>query len=132
MEENTFGINSQNSKKNNHFGGLLAGIGVGILSGGILAAIAIGLEQEISILNYIALGLVGFVVSRFVPNKSAMGAITGATACGLAYAIYAFVLIMCGYWYTDGDSSFWITLVIAVIWGGSMGYKGKQGFKGED
>lgn len=127
----TLGEGNTTSKKNNHIGGLFAGIGVGLVSGGILAAIAIGLEQEISILNYAAIALVGYVVSRFVPNKSAMGATTGALACGLAYALYALILIMFGYWYTDGDSTFWITLVIAAIWGGSMGYKGKQGFEGE-
>lgn len=129
MEEQNFGTNANTSQKNKHFLGFLAGAGTGVVVGGILAAIGIYAEQEFMLLIILGLILVGYVVSRFVPNKSVMGAITGGLACALTYLIYVGIMIFNGYWYADGNSSFWIVLVMSLIYGGSMGYKGKKGFE---
>ena len=72
---------------------------------------------------FLGLVLVGYVVPRFVSYKSPMGAITGAIACGSAFMCYMLFLGMFGYSYED-SYSFWITLVIAVGYGGITGYKG--------
>lgn len=131
MEEQNFGTSANSSQKNKHFLGLLAGLGCGTIVGGILALISIYAEQEFMLPIILGLMLVGYVVSRFVPNKSVMGAITGALACALTYLIYIGIMIYNGYWYEDGNSSFWAVLIISTIYGGSMGYKGKKGFEGE-
>ena len=131
MEEQNFGTNSNSSQTKKHFLGLLAGVGVGAIVGGILALISIIAEQEFSLPIILGLMLVGYVVSRLVPNKSPMGAITGALACALTYLIYVGIMMFNGYWYVDGNSSFWTTLIFSAIYGGVMGYKGKKGFEGE-
>lgn len=69
--------NEWHPKKNRHFLGLLAGIGMGLVMGAILAGISIALKAEYTYLMLLGIALVGFIVSRFVPNKSVMVAITG-------------------------------------------------------
>ena len=115
-------------QNNKHILGLLAGIGTGIVAGLILAALAALLESEITILVVAGLVLVGYVVSRLVPNQSAMGAITGGLSCTVAFLAYQLFLAMFGYSYED-NFSFWLMLAVAVIYGGIMGYKGKKGFE---
>lgn len=125
------GENNNVSRKNNHFLGLLAGIGVGIMTAIVLAVITILLESEYIYLDIIAILAVGYVVSRFVPNKSGMGIITGAISCGVMYFLYSMICLSYGYWYEDGNYMFWICLIGSIIYGGYMGYKGKSGFDSE-
>jgi len=122
--------NDSKPSKNKHGLALLAGIGVGLVMGAIVAAISIALETEIGV--WIGLIAVAFVVSRFAPNQSGMGAITGALSAAAMLFTYALVLISKGYWYEDGDSAFWITLAVGVIFSGIWGYKGKKTFSGEE
>ena len=128
MSELDVNTSNQKPQKNRHFLGLLAGIGVGLVVGLILAGVGAIFEREIMLVVILGLAAVGYVVAQLVPNKSPMGAITGALACGAAFLFYMLFLGMFGYSYDD-DSSFWITLVIAVVYGGVMGYKGKKGFE---
>ena len=132
MEEQKFGTNTSTPQKNRHFLGLLAGVGTGAVVGSILAFISIAVGHDLMFPLILGLMLVGYVVSRLVPNKSPMGAITGALACALTYLIYIGIIAINGYWYEDGNSSFWITLILSSIYGGSMGYKGKKGFEGKE
>lgn len=131
MEEQNFGTNGTDSKKNQHFLGLLAGMGTGIVAGLIMAGIGALAEEEYTIVVLLCLMAVGFVVSRLVPNKSAMGAITGGLSCIVAFFAYQIFLGMFGYSYTE-NSTFWIMLAGAAIYGGVMGYKGKKGFEGDE
>lgn len=125
------GENNNTSKKNNHFFGLLAGIGVGIVAAIILAVLSMLLETEYLFLDICAIVLVGYVISRFVPNQSGMGFITGALSCGLMYFLHSMICLFAGYWYEDGSYMFWVCLVGSIIYGGVMGYKGKSGFDTE-
>lgn len=119
----------EESPKNKYFRGLIAGVGVGLIVGGILAGISIMIKTEIMYLIIVGLALVGFIVSRFLPNKSAMGIVIGALACGVTFLFYALILLLFGYWYEDGDSSFWFMLILGIIYGGYMGFRGKKGFE---
>ncbi len=125
------GENNNSSRKNNHFLGLLAGVGVGIAAAVVLAVITILLEAEYYILDIIAILAVGYVISRFVPNESGMGFITGAISCGVMYFLFSMICLSYGYWYEDGNYMFWICLIGSIIYGGYMGYKGKSGFDSE-
>ena len=124
----TFREGSNNSKKNNHFLGLIGGIGTGIVAGLIMAGIGVLFEDEYTLVVILCLMGVGYVVSRFVPNKSPMGAITGGLSCAVAFFAYQIFLGMFGFYYED-NSSFWFMLAVAVVYGGVMGYKGKKGFE---
>ena len=117
-------------QKNRHFLGLLAGIGTGIVVGLILAGIGALLKSEFLILVLLGLIVVGIVVSKLVPNQSAMGAITGVLSCGIAFLAYQFFLALFGYSYSE-NYVFWIMLAGAIIYGGYMGYRGKKGFEEE-
>lgn len=122
----------ENKPQNNrHLLGMLAGIGTGIVVGLILAGIGALFQDEYTLVVILGLMLVGFVVSRLVPNKSAMGAITGGLSCAVAFFAYQLFLGLFGYSYAE-NSTFWIMLVVAVIYGGSMGYKGRKGFETEE
>lgn len=127
MEMN-FGENNTDSRKNRHLLGLLAGLGLGLVFGALLAGLSILIKSEITALVLLGVVLVGYVVTRFIPNKSAMGVITGALACGFMYFSYCVVLGLAGYWYEDGNVTFWVMLAFSVIYGGVMGFKGKKGF----
>lgn len=118
-------------KENRHVLGLLAGIGIGLVVGAILAGISIVLETEVLGVVIGGLVLVGLVVSRFLPNKSVMGFITRALACGITYLFYTFILIWFWYWYADGNWWFWLLLIGSIIYGGLMGYNGREFFENE-
>lgn len=120
-----------NQQKNRHFLGLMAGMGTGVVAGLIMAGVGALLKEESMLVVVLCLALVGFVVSRLVPNKSAMGAITGGLSCLVAVLAYLFFLSIFAYSYED-SSSIWKTLAIGVFYGGYMGYKGKKGFESEE
>lgn len=126
-----FGENNTIPKKNNHILGLLAGIGVGIVVAILLAVITILVKAEYYVLDICAILVVGYIISRFVPNKSGMGFITGALSCGIMYFSYSIICLFAGYWYDDGDYMFWIGLIGSIIYGGIMGYRGKSEFDTE-
>jgi len=120
-----------NPQTNRHLLGLLAGIGTGIVVGLILAGVGILIKSESTFVVLLGLMLVGFVVSRLVPNKSAMGIITGGLSCIITFFAYQLFLNMFGYSYED-NSSFWIMLAVAAVYGGYMGYKGKKEFESKE
>jgi hypothetical protein len=109
-------------KKPQYLTAFLAGLGVSVVVAIALAAIGIWLESEFILVLIIGAVLVGIVIHKFVPNKSIGGAILGAILCPATYFMYQIFMAMFGYYYEDGDSTFWLMLAGSFVYGAYMGY----------
>lgn len=101
---------------------ILCGLGASVLVAIVLAVIGIVTESEYIIALVFGAVLVGLAVRNFVPAHTIGGAVIGAVLCPLTYFLYQMFMAMFGYYYVDGDSTFWFLLIGSVIYGAYIGY----------
>lgn len=101
---------------------ILCGLGASVLVAIILAVLGIATGSEYIIALIFGAILVGLAVRNFVPAHTIGGAVIGAVLCPLTYFLYQMFMAMFGYYYADGDTTFWFLLIGSVIYGAYIGY----------
>lgn len=115
------GAPNGNKRDNDPFTAIFLGIGVSIVSAGIMAGVGILFESEIPYLIIIGTLIAGVVSGTHLTNKVFAG-ILGVIFGVVTYTAYILILDYFGYAYADGEQFSKIWILVAAIAGAISGY----------